>query len=73
MAGLIAIGAGIITIGAGIAFGLIGYSAAKATGTNPGDENANAGEIRTTSIILACLLESIALFAEVILIILAFK
>jgi len=71
MTGLIAIGAGIITIGAGIGFGLIGYSAAKATSVNPG--NGNAGEIRTTSIILACLLESIALFAEVILIILSFK
>ena len=69
MVGLIAIGAGVIAIGAGIGFGLIGYSAAYATGTNP----EAAGNVRTTSIILACLLESIALFAEVILIILASK
>ncbi len=63
------LGAGLAVIGAGYGIGKIGASAAEGTARQP----AAGGDIRTTMIIAAALIEGVALFAEVICIILASK
>lgn len=57
-----AIGAGLAAIGAGIGIGKIGASAMEAIGRQPDA----AGKIRTNMIIIAALIEGVALFAVVI-------
>ena len=57
-----AIGAGLAAIGAGIGIGKIGSSAMEAIGRQPDA----AGKIRTNMIIIAALVEGVALFAVVI-------
>ena len=57
-----AIGAGLAAIGAGIGIGRIGSSAMEAIGRQPDQ----AGKIRTNMIIIAALVEGVALFAVVI-------
>ena len=61
------IGAGLAVIGAGIGIGNIGASAMEGTARQP----SVGGELRTSMIIAAALIEGAALFAEVICIILA--
>ncbi len=61
------IGAGLAVIGAGYGIGKIGASAMEGTARQP----AATGDIRTSMIIAAALIEGAALFAEVICIILA--
>lgn len=63
-----AIGAGIATIGAGIGIGQIGAKAAEATARQP----EVAGDIRTTMIIAAALIEGICFLAIVTCIIALF-
>ena len=63
------IGAGIAVIGAGYGIGKLAAAAMEASGRQP----EAAGELRTTMIISAALIEGVTLFAEVICIILAFK
>ena len=58
----VALGAGLAAIGAGIGIGKIGSSAMEAIGRQPDA----AGKIRTNMIILAALIEGVALFAVVI-------
>jgi F-type H+-transporting ATPase subunit c len=57
-----AIGAGLAVIGAGIGIGKIGASAMEAIARQP----EAAGDIRTTMIIVAALIEGAALFAIVV-------
>lgn len=57
-----AIGAGLAAIGAGLGIGKIGSSAMEAIGRQP---EAN-GKIRTNMIIIAALIEGVALFAVVV-------
>ncbi len=57
-----AIGAGLAAIGAGIGIGKIGSSAMEAIGRQP----EATGKIRTNMIIIAALIEGVALFAVVI-------
>jgi F-type H+-transporting ATPase subunit c len=61
------LGAGLAVIGAGYGIGKIGASAMEGTARQP----AAGGDIRTSMIIAAALIEGAALFAEVICIILA--
>lgn len=63
------IGAGLAVIGAGIGIGNIAASAAEGTARQP---EATA-EIRTTMLIGAALIEGVALFGEVICVLLALK
>lgn len=63
------IGAGLAVIGAGGGIGKLAASAMDAIGRQP----AAAGDVRTTAIILSALVEGVALFAEVICILLATK
>ena len=63
------LGAGLAVIGAGIGIGRLAGSAADATGRQP----SATGDIRTTMIIAAALIEGIALFAVVVCVILATK
>lgn len=56
------IGAGLAAIGAGLGIGKIGASAMEAIGRQP----EATGNIRTTMIIVAALIEGVALFAVVI-------
>ncbi len=63
------IGAGLAVIGAGIGIGNIASSAAEGTARQP---EATA-DIRTTMIIAAALIEGVALFGEVICVLLALK
>jgi F-type H+-transporting ATPase subunit c len=63
------IGAGIVTIGAALGIGRLGGSALESIGRQP----EAAGDIRTTMIIAAALIEGIALFGLVNCIILAVK
>ncbi len=58
----VALGAGLAAIGAGIGIGKIGSSAMEAIGRQPDA----AGKIRTNMIIIAALIEGVALFALVI-------
>jgi len=62
LAGLAAIGAGLAAIGAGIGIGRIGGSAAEGISRQP----QATGEIRTTMLISAALIEGIALAAIVV-------
>lgn len=56
------LGAGIAVIGAGIGIGKIGQGAMDAIGRQP----SAAGDIRTSMIIMAALVEGVALFAIVV-------
>ena len=58
----VALGAGLAAIGAGLGIGKIGSSAMEAIGRQPDA----AGKIRTNMIIIAALIEGVALFALVI-------
>ena len=60
--GLAAIGAGVAAVGAGIGIGRIGASALEALARQP----EALGDIRTTMLIAAALVEGTALFAIVI-------
>ncbi len=57
-----AIGAGITAIGAGIGIGKIGSSAMEAIARQP----EVSGNIRTNMIIVACLVEGVALFSIIV-------
>lgn len=61
-AGLAIIGAGVVVIGAGIGIGRIGGQMADAMARQP----EAAGQIQTGAIILAALIEGVALFGLVI-------
>ena len=63
------IGAGLAAIGAGIGIGRLAAAALEGTARQP----EAVGELRTTMIIAAALIEGVALFAEVICILLALK
>lgn len=63
------LGAGIAAIGAGFGIGRIGGSAVEGISRQP----QATGDIRTTAIIVAALIEGVALFAEVICVLLATK
>jgi F-type H+-transporting ATPase subunit c len=63
------IGAGLAIIGVGMGIGRLGASAMEATGRQP----AAVGDIRTSMIIAAALIEGAGLFALVICILLATK
>lgn len=56
------LGAGIAAIGAGIGIGRIGSSAMEAIARQP----ESAGDIRTNMIIVAALVEGVALFAVIV-------
>ena len=63
------IGAGLVVIGAALGIGKIASAAMDASGRNP----EALGEIRTSMIIAAALIEGVALFGLVICILLAIK
>lgn len=63
------IGAGLAVIGAGIGIGRLAASAMEGTARQP----AAGGDIRTSMIIAAALIEGVALFAVVICLLLAVK
>ncbi len=63
------IGAGLAVIGAGIGIGTLANGAMEGSARQP----SALGEIRTSMIIAAALIEGVALFAEVICILLALK
>ena len=63
------LGAGIAVIGAGVGIGRLAAAALEGTARQPN----SAGDIRTTMIIAAALIEGVALFAEVVCVILATK
>ncbi len=63
------IGAGLAAIGAGIGIGTLAGSALEGMARQP----EATGNIRTNMLIAAALVEGVALFAQVICIILAFK
>ena len=63
------LGAGLTVIGGAIGIGMLAGSAMEATGRQP----EATGEIRTSMIIAAALIEGISLFALVICILLALK
>ena len=56
------IGAGIVAIGAGIGIGKIGASAMEAIARQP----EAAGDIRSSMIVIAALVEGVALFAVIV-------
>ncbi len=56
------LGAGLVVLGTGLGIGKIGGSATEAIARQP----EAGGDIRTTSIILAALIEGVALFGAVI-------
>ncbi|HEX4620470.1 MAG TPA: ATP synthase F0 subunit C [Myxococcaceae bacterium] len=62
-------GAGLAVLGAGVGIGKLAAAAMEGTGRQP----SAGGDIRTTMIIAAALIEGVALFAEVICVILATK
>lgn len=62
-------GAGMAVIGAGLGIGKLAVAALDGSARQP----SLAGELRTTMIIAAALIEGVALFAEVICILLALK
>lgn len=64
-----ALGAAFAVIGAGLGIGRLASAALEGTARQP----EMAGDIRTTMIIAAALIEGVTLFAEVICIILALK
>ncbi len=63
------LGAGLVVIGAGLGIGKLASSAMDASGRQP----EAAGEIRTSMIIAAALIEGVAFFGLVICILLAIK
>ncbi|ACF13842.1 ATP synthase F0, C subunit [Chloroherpeton thalassium ATCC 35110] len=63
------LGAGIAAVGAGYGIGRIAGYAVEGTARQP----QATGDIRTTTIIAAALIEGVALFAEVICVLLATK
>jgi F-type H+-transporting ATPase subunit c len=63
------IGAGVAVVGAGLGIGRLAASAMDGTARQP----SAGGDIRTTMIIAAALIEGVTLFAEVVCIILATK
>jgi F-type H+-transporting ATPase subunit c len=63
------IGAGLVALGAGMGIGRIGQGAVDGTARQP----EAAGDIRTTMIISAALIEGVALFGMVICVLLVFK
>ena len=63
------IGAGLAVLGVGYGIGKIGAAAMEGTARQP----AAGGDIRTSMIIAAALIEGVTLFAEVVCIILAVK
>lgn len=63
------LGAGLAALGAGIGIGRVGGAASEAIARQPEAE----GKIRNAMILAAALIEGVALFGEVICIILAFK
>jgi F-type H+-transporting ATPase subunit c len=63
------IGAGIAVVGAGLGIGRLAASAMDGTARQP----SAGGDIRTSMIIAAALIEGVTLFAEVVCIILATK
>ncbi len=63
------IGAGFTVTGAGLGIGRLAAAALEASGRQP----EAAGDIRTTMIIAAALIEGIAMFAAVICLLLAIK
>ena len=63
-----AIGAGIVAIGAGIGIGKIGSSAMDAIARQP----EQTGNIRTNMIVIAALIEGVALFALIVCILALF-
>jgi F-type H+-transporting ATPase subunit c len=63
------LGAGLAVIGAGLGIGRLAAAAMEGTSRQP----ASGGDIRTTMIIAAALIEGATLFAEVVCIILANK
>ena len=56
------IGVGLVVLGTGLGIGKIGGSAAEAIARQP----EAAGDVRTTAIIIAALIEGVALFGAVI-------
>jgi F-type H+-transporting ATPase subunit c len=63
------LGAGLAVIGGGYGIGRLAASAMDATGRQP----SASGDVRTSMIIAAALIEGVTLFAEVICILLALK
>ena len=63
------IGAGMVTIGAGLGIGRIASQAMDGTARQP----EASGDIRTSMIIAAALIEGIALFGQVVCVLLATK
>lgn len=63
------IGAGLVTIGAGLGIGRLAEMAMEGTARQP----ESAGDIRTSMIIAAALIEGVSLFGQVICIVLATK
>ncbi len=63
------LGAGLSVIGAGIGIGKLAASALEAAGRQP----EAGGDIRTTMIIAAALIEGVAFFGAVICLLLSFK
>ena len=63
------IGAGLVTIGAGLGIGRLAASAMEGTARQP----EAAGDIRTSMIIAAALIEGISLFGQVVCILLVLK
>jgi F-type H+-transporting ATPase subunit c len=63
------IGAALAVVGAGFGIGKLASSALEASGRQP----EASGDIRTTMIIAAALIEGVTLFAQVICILLALK
>ena len=63
------IGAGLVTLGAGLGIGRLAGNAMEGTARQP----EAAGDIRTSMIIAAALIEGVSLFGQVICIVLATK
>jgi len=63
------LGAGITTIGAAIGIGMIGKSAMEGSARQP----EASGDIRTSMLISAAFIEGVALFGQVVCIVLALK
>ncbi len=63
------LGAGLAVIGGGLGIGRLAAAALEASGRQPEAQ----GDLRTTMIIAAALIEGVTLFAEVIAIIMALK
>ena len=57
-----AVGAGLVAIGAGLGIGKIGASAMESTARQP----EMAGNIRTNMLIIAALIEGVAMFAVIV-------